>query len=314
MSQPTVHILLASFNGQLHLAEQLLSFINQTYSNWTLTVSDDGSTDETRKIVEQFAVKVQQPIKLISGPCKGPAQNFFHLLNSALSHTAQPNDLYAFSDQDDVWLPEKLARAVTYHQQCSPQSKHSPILYCARVQIVDEKLRFLSLGLKPSRPLSFGNALVQNIAGGNTMVFNRPLLAILQCLSPAKVLLHDWITYQVATACSGKVHFDPRVCLLYRQHNNNIVGANTGWKTRALRISALLKGQHKQWANHTEASLAEAAHHFSHQSKNQYMAFKQLRRATTPLKQWELLFQARLYRQTLVGQFSLIFAVIFKLI
>jgi len=170
--QPTVHILLATYNGARYLAEQLESIARQTHSAWTLTVSDDGSTDDTLDIVQRFATQVTQPVSLLQGPKEGSSTaNFCHLVAQAPTDNVQ--DLYAFCDQDDVWHDDKLQRAVQWHAQHPSQSVR---LYCGRTQYVNEQLQ--PIGLSPSikRPPSFGNALVQNIASGNTMVFSHAVL------------------------------------------------------------------------------------------------------------------------------------------
>jgi len=170
--QPTVHILLATYNGARYLTEQLQSITRQTHSAWTLTVSDDGSTDDTLAIVQRFAAQVDQPVTVLQGPRQGSStSNFSHLLGNAPTGNSQ--DLYAFCDQDDVWHDSKLERAVQFHALHPSQCVR---LYCGRTQFVNERLQ--PIGLSPSikRPPSFGNALVQNIASGNTMVFSQEVL------------------------------------------------------------------------------------------------------------------------------------------
>jgi len=155
------------------LSEQLKSLARQTYSDWTLTLSDDGSTDDTLSIIERFATQVTQPVWILEGPRKGSSTaNFCHLV--AHAPAGNEYDLYAFCDQDDVWHYDKLQRAVLWHAQNSSKNVR---LYCGRTQFVNEQLQ--PIGLSPSikRPPSFGNALVQNIASGNTMVFSHSVLA-----------------------------------------------------------------------------------------------------------------------------------------
>jgi len=139
--KPTVHILLATYNGSSYLAEQLQSIGRQTHSNWTLTVSDDGSTDDTLAIVHRFSEQVNQPVFLLQGPRQGSStKNFCHLLVHAPTENSQ--DLYAFCDQDDVWHDNKLQRAVHFHSQHPNQSLR---LYCARTQFVNELLKPIGL-------------------------------------------------------------------------------------------------------------------------------------------------------------------------
>jgi glycosyltransferase involved in cell wall biosynthesis len=253
-SKPTVHILLASYQGEAYLAQQLESIAAQTYDVWHLWVSDDGSTDKTREIVAQFASLAPQRVELLDGPCKGVTQNFFHLINS--TSLDNPESLYAFCDQDDVWLPQKIAVAVAQYQS-QRLSSEQPYLYCGRTEIVDENLRHIGHSAIPMRPLGFGNALLQNIAGGNTMVFNSALLNILLRINPLHSVLHDWSAYQVATGCGGVIHFDVECCLLYRQHALNQVGVKSGLISLISRLKKLCHGQNRSWNCKTEKAMMD---------------------------------------------------------
>jgi len=150
----TVHILLATYNGARYLDEQLQSIARQTHCDWTLTVSDDGSSDDTLDIVQRFSAQVNQPVTVLQGPRQGSSTaNFFHLL--AQAPTGNSLDLYAFCDQDDVWLDDKLSSAVKWHIQYSGQNVR---LYCGRTQVVDEQLQPIGISPNIKRPPSFGNA------------------------------------------------------------------------------------------------------------------------------------------------------------
>ena len=102
-------MLLATYQGEAFLKQQLDSLTGQSYTNWHLHISDDASTDSTLQIIAEFIKGTSQVVTVYDGPCKGVTYNFFHLINTVASH---PTNLYAFCDQDDVWLPEKLRDAV----------------------------------------------------------------------------------------------------------------------------------------------------------------------------------------------------------
>lgn len=243
MHQLTVHILLATYNGGRFLAEQLNSIARQTHTDWTLTVSDDGSTDDTLDIVAQFAEQVNQPVTVLKGPCQGSStRNFFHLIQHA--QTKDPSDLFAFCDQDDVWLENKLARAVAWHLNSSVNSVR---LYCSRTQFVNEHLSPTGLSPSINREPSLGNALVQNIASGNTMVLSSALLMVQKHVCPEHSIWHDWTSYLVCSAMEGEIYFDKSPSLLYRQHDWNVIGSNNGLKAQMMRIAPLLEGRFKQW-------------------------------------------------------------------
>ena len=158
-AQGTDHItmLLATFNGAAHIGAQLESFCAQTHKDWSLLASDDGSTDDTCEIIRQFARQhPERRITLLRGPGKGSAINFLSLLRAAGS-----SPYVAFSDQDDVWYPDKLARALTALKQCSGAG-----LYGGRTTIADENLRPLRTSLMFRRVAvarSASSSLIQHL-------------------------------------------------------------------------------------------------------------------------------------------------------
>ncbi len=231
---PKVAILLSTFHGQRYLAEQLDSFAAQTHANWELWASDDGSQDDTRAILGAYQAKWPPGrLTLQAGPAAGFVANFLTLTCNADIQA----DYYAYSDQDDIWEADKLERALNWLARV-PQG--TPALYCSRARLVDAANREIGLSPMCANPC-FANALIQNIAGGNTMVFNNAARALLrQAGARLPVVYHDWWAYMVVTGCGGQVHFDPVPTLRYRQHAANLVGMDTGWRAR-------LKYLRQQW-------------------------------------------------------------------
>jgi glycosyltransferase involved in cell wall biosynthesis len=311
MGKPTVHILLATCQGEQFLQEQLDSIAKQTYPDWVLHVSDDGSTDNTCRIIAAFGQAVSQSVILDVGQCKGSTINFFHLVNNAPINN--PLDLYAFCDQDDVWLPEKLERVILHHkaQNIAPNQAY---LYCGRTRVVNEKLLFEGLSPMPCRPLSFGNALLQNVAGGNTMVLNLALLKILRTINPINSVLHDWTTYQVASGCDGLMYFDQTPTILYRQHRTNLIGINNGFSQRYKRLNFMLQGGYKNWAEQTDLAMHDVASFLANASIVELNIFQKMRSNRNPLTRIYLAASSKLRRQTLLGNISFLFAVLFYLI
>jgi len=234
VEQPKVAILLATYQGQKYLAEQLDSFAAQTHHNWEVWASDDGSQDDTHAILEQY--EKHWPFGRLSihnGPEEGFAANF-------LSLTCKANiaaDYYAYADQDDVWEDDKLARAVRWLQTVPA---HIPALYCGRTLLVDKHNKEIGVSPLFTKPPSFANALMQNIGGGNTMVFNNAARALLQEAGEhIPVVTHDWWAYMLVSGCGGRVFYDAKPTLRYRQHENNLVGMNASWPARLTRIRVL---------------------------------------------------------------------------
>lgn len=252
---PMVHILLATYRGERFLDEQLASIAAQTHPVWSLLISDDASNDRTLAICHAFAARhPKHSVRVVAGPGQRSTANFLHLMHTVEGFAE--SDLFAFCDQDDVWLPEKLARAVA-SLQTAPLRGQQAALYCARTRLVDHRLKPLGTSPLPPRPLGFGNALLQNVASGNTMVFNAPLLRLLRCIDPAHAVLHDWTAYQAVTGCGGWMHFDPEPCLLYRQHDHNLIGSQGRSWDKVQRMGMLFKGQYRIWGDQTEAAMKD---------------------------------------------------------
>jgi glycosyltransferase involved in cell wall biosynthesis len=247
---PEVVILMATYNGSEYIREQLDSFVAQTHANWSLIVSDDGSTDGTLEIVCQFAKTVSQSVTIVEGPRGGFWKNFLSLIDQA---GQSQGDFFAFCDQDDIWLPEKLERAVRWFEGVGQQT---PGLYCARTELIDDAGNQIGFSPLFRRQPTFRNALVQSIAGGNTMVINRPTRALLaQTPKTVDLISHDWWTYRLVTGAGGRVFYDAVPSIRYRQHSSNIVGSNRGIGPRITRSVAVAGGRWKRWNDVSLAAL-----------------------------------------------------------
>ena len=221
MTGPLVEVLMSTYNGERFVAEQIASVLAQTHKHLRLVVRDDGSCDRTREAFAEFSdprLEVRPGVNL-----RLPAA-FFRLLDDA----GDDADLWALADQDDVWLPHKIARSVA-----RLATVEGPALYCARVAVVDEQLNPLYLHELPWRGPSFANALVQNIALGCTIVINREARDMLRGRWPTECVMHDAWMYLVLAGC-GNVVYDPEVAVLYRQHDDNSVGMGRGPMSRML--------------------------------------------------------------------------------
>ncbi|GAA4340652.1 glycosyltransferase family 2 protein [Pigmentiphaga soli] len=232
-----IAILMCTYNGRHFLEEQLESIAQQRYRHWCLWVSDDGSTDGTAELLARYrATWGADKIHILKGPSCGSVANFMFLIR----HPGITADLYAYADQDDVWLPHKLERAAAWFDS---QPRSRPALYGTRTELIDAQGH--SLGLSPlfTRPPDFRNALVQTMAGGNTMVINQLARHLLMQL-PHDTLpsYHDWWTYMAISAVGGGLHYDPRPSLRYRQHGNNLNGENRSFRERMRRLAMLLRG------------------------------------------------------------------------
>jgi glycosyltransferase involved in cell wall biosynthesis len=228
-----VNVLLATYNGSRFLCEQLKSIESQILPVARITVRDDESTDGTFSLVEEW-IGSRPNVKLLRGRRLGVTKNFFALLASP----DESSEYFAFSDQDDVWLPDKMRDAVS---SLSQHSEDEPVMYCSRLEYVDEALRHLGYSRLPRR-VGFANALVENIATGCTVVLNRRARDLIVANLPDNALVHDWWCYLVVSAF-GKVIYDPRPNIKYRQHGNNHIGGTASIPSLfRRRLARFLKG------------------------------------------------------------------------
>lgn len=246
-AHPHITIALCTLNGAAHLHEQLNSYLKQTDVNWRLWVSDDGSSDATLQILNDFSAQHgrDHEVRIVEGPKKGVAANFLSLL----CHPEFPTGPVAISDQDDVWLEHKLARA--YQQMQGP----GPVIYGAQSLHVDAELRPIGRsGTANSRP-SFKNALVQNVISGHSCVLSAEALMLVRSAGvPQGVPYHDWWLYLLITAAGGRALVDNNAVLLYRQHGDNLMGAHSGMRARLARARQVLASEYGGWvASNTNA-------------------------------------------------------------
>lgn len=240
--QPKVAVLLCTYNGAQFLKAQLESIAAQTHQNTEIWASDDGSSDQTREILlSAQRAWGSERLKVIDGPRRGFAQNFLFLA----CHPSIEADYFAFSDQDDLWLPNKLSRAI---DQLQIHAENLPCLYGAATRLIDTQGHVLGPSSLTPNILCFENALVQNVASGNTLLFNQTLRQILQLAgNHLQVVSHDWWVYIVATAVGGHVTFDREPQVDYRQHKGNLIGANKHIVSKLKRIKAMSTGRLLDW-------------------------------------------------------------------
>lgn len=305
-TEPLVAILLCTYNGERFLAEQLDSLEAQIHQNWFLIVSDDGSKDATLTILLKYQAKWPLgKITIFKGPHQGFCQNFLSLACDSEIKA----DYYAFCDQDDVWLPEKLV--VALKNIAENQEVDLPYVYCGRTTYIDEKLRKVGVSPLFTFPRTFRNALIQSIAGGNTMVFNQNTKDFLEKTGPVDHPSHDWWLYQLVTGVGGVVFYDPEAKVLYRQHKDALVGGNNSILARVERISMVMKGQFKKWSDMNIASLRLIEPLLTRSSRETLELFIKMRNAKFK-DRLRLIEVVGLYRQTRRGTISLLLAALFK--
>lgn len=228
---PKVQVILSTYNGEKFLNDLLDSVLAQDYPNINILIRDDGSNDSTTGILRAY--ESLPNVEVLYSENIGAVKSYFELLKRA----AEDADYIAFCDQDDVWLKDKVSRAVFQLEEKVPF--HVPGMYFSRCLIVNEKLEALGYTQVPKRVPSFENALVQNITFGCTMVINKQAWMQIIKELPLEARMHDWWVYQVVSAL-GIVVYDSRHSILYRQHSSNVVGIKATpfgkWMRRLIRF------------------------------------------------------------------------------
>jgi len=210
-----VAVLLSTYNGEKYLSEQLDSILAQRGETASIYVRDDGSSDSTLALLK--ARRGTGELEYEAGENIGPARSFLNLVFSAPEH-----DFYAYADQDDIWLPGKLERAIASLAEYDPDV---PQLYFSNATNVDAEGTPTGNLLNTQTPPGLGNALVQCFSIGATMVFNRAARTLLvKSGMPLHMAMHDWWTY-LLIASFGKLVYDPEPSMLYRQHGGNVFGS-----------------------------------------------------------------------------------------
>lgn len=270
-----ITILMGVFNGADHLTEQLGSIVSQSGVQWYLIASDDGSTDGSAMCLARFQDMFPDRCSTRIGPRKGFAANFLQLMRAL---DAKPGWI-ALADQDDIWFPGKLARAQTMLRKFGSQ----PALYCGRRYIWVPQEHRITPTSGPSQDLGFCNALIENIAFGNTIVLNPAAAALAREAASLteRVFAHDWWLYLLMTGLGARVIFDPGPPqILYRQHRHNAIGAGQGMKAWMCRKRQVLRGDFADRVQQNLSAMDRVRHMLTPQSATLLSRFSGAREAT----------------------------------
>lgn len=223
-----IDIILATYNGEKFLAEQIRSIQgNNGYDKWVsrLLVIDDGSTDTTFSIVKALSLHDEKIVWLTNTSNKHGARNNFTF---GLAQTL--SSYIMLSDQDDVWLPEKIELSLEKIKQLEKEYGSVPLLVFSDKEIVDEKLQpicssyFTLKNIPKNWHVKFEQLCQQNVVSGCTVLFNRALLNKAMPI-PEQAYMHDWWLALVTSKC-GKLELIDKPLIKYRQHANNTIGVN----------------------------------------------------------------------------------------
>ena len=307
MKSKSVAVLMATKDGERFLKTQIVSILNQTHKNLKIYIGDDSSQDSSEKIINSFSIKYPNKIFFRRVSFGNYSKNFFNLVNDKSIDA----DFYAFSDQDDIWLPDKIENALN---SIIFIEESTPILYGSRTRLINEK--GYEVGISPlfKIPPSFNNALVQNIMGGNTMVFNKTTRALIQSLEHDCLFPYDWLMYIIVSGAEGKVIYDKKPSVLYRQHKNNLIGNNHNFVSKFLRFKRLINREYKTLNKLLIRILNKNIHILGLNQRETLKVFSTIHYSKSPILRANELRKMKFFRQTIFGRFSFYFAVIFGLI
>lgn len=219
-----IDILLSTYNGEKYLRQQIDSIINQTYTNWKLIIRDDGSSDKTFDIIDDYALSYPEKIKIVDKGTSnlGSSKSFERLLDFVKS------DYFMFSDQDDIWCTDKIER--TFNEMLRIESlygKNIPLMVCTDAKCIDRDGKeicesfFTSQKFIDTTKKSI-KLLALNVVQGSTMLMNKKVIELVRPF-PNYVQHDQWIA--VIIVHYGKISYLHERLLLYRQHSNNVLGA-----------------------------------------------------------------------------------------
>lgn len=306
----SIACILAFYNGSQYFQEQIDSIKKQNLRGIDLTVfiSDDNSPYLNFHNCNFNFYNQNNCLFMYRKLNKniGYSSNFMYSLKSI----KKEYDFYCFSDQDDIWYKNKVLDSLKFMRKYSQKKL---LLYCARTDYYNENCtkKFGSSPIFKRKP-SFKNSLVQNIASGNTLIFNNSAKnVIVESVNKSIVSHHDWWCYQIISGAGGEILYDKNSCLKYRQHELNLIGSNNKFFDFIKRFVLSLKGENKKINNINFKAMSQNINLLTKENKQIFSQFLKYRNASI-FKRVLIVFKLRLYRQTLLSNISLILLIILK--
>jgi glycosyltransferase involved in cell wall biosynthesis len=283
-NQPVVEVLLATYNGARFLREQIDSILTQDYARLRILARDDGSTDETANVLNEYAERFPERFRVMPlSPATGSAKdNFLRLMQESSANYV------CFSDQDDVWLTNKISQTMRAMKQLETQwGQDTPLLVFTDLRVVDQQLNLLHDSfwaherIKPDRIDRMTSILQRNVVTGCTAMLNRRLLDIALRM-PKEAAMHDhWVALLASAIGRSSAVESPTI--LYRQHGQNVVGVK---KSRSLPevVRRIFRNDARivQWNIHQQQARALLAiHHDELSTKDRNLLEAYLRCGTS---------------------------------
>ena len=297
-----VAIVVAFYDGNKYIEEQLKSIISQTHKNIEIFIFDDNSKNPINKNLVNLNNKRNLKISIIKRKNNiGYAKNFLYGIRDINKNF----DYYGFCDQDDIWEKNKIEIAL---KSCEMNKNKKPKLYFSRTAYynLDCSKEIGASRIHRKSPI-FKNALVQNIAGGNTILINKKARDILcDSLISEVYTAHDWWTYQIITGAEGEIIYSKKKTLKYRQHNENIVGLNSSFKEKFKRLIYFFSGDYKKWCTINIKNLYLNKHFISSKNLETLNYFSRALKSRNILNKLKYFRKSGVYRQSKLENIILI--------
>lgn len=315
----TVEILLATYNGEKFLPEQLESILNQTHKNIKVIICDDGSTDNTNKIIEEYIKKhknIFRRIEKSSEEIRGAKESFGALIRSSTENYAM------FCDQDDVWLPNKIEATLARMKHEEKKSgNETPILIHTDLLVVDEKLSIINHSFFKSQKIENNNqtiasAIIKNNVTGCTAMINKALINMIGKI-PSAAIMHDWWLLLLGLTF-GKILLVNEPLIKYRQHGKNTLGAKKeGLKGFASQIKKIwreinTKGNPiKKYINQSDEFFRLYSNAMPVEKKEEFKRIKHALNEKSAIKRMINLYNIGFKKSTIIGNIGLYIFIFF---
>ena len=300
-----IAVILCIKDGELFLSDQLNSIRLQKGVEIDLYVKNNLSVDNSSIILQRFIDENSHiNVKVFKGDANHYANSFIDLaLKVGINY-----NYYAFCDQDDIWLKNHLFTGIDLIRNY----QDVPCLSCSRTFLINEKGENIGKSIFFKKSPSFRNALVQSIAGANTMVFNKKAFQLLSNLNTKKhIVSHDWIIYLLVSIFDGVIIYSQNPTVQYRQHSKNKIGSNKGFLNKLIRIKMTLKGEFNNYCKSNIEQLRDLKN-ISKEKKLVLRYFEKYIHGKSFLIRFLNLFKSGIYRQSFFGNIGLIINLMVK--
>ena len=291
-----IAVVLGFYNGNEFIDAQIKSILDQSFKNIDIFIFDDNSN----KNIEFRQIKLKKyksKIKITKRKKNiGYAKNFL----LGLKEVGNDYDFYAFSDQDDIWEKDKIIRGVNALDLLNTKNSNTPKLYCSRTSYYNSECK-KEIGASKihSRKPTFANSLLQNIAGGNTIIMNNIARnLVIKTVQGKEYISHDWWCYQIVSGAGGEIIFDKNKTVKYRQHNKNLIGKNNGFNDIKTRILDFVSGKVKKWSDVNFKNLSNFRYVLTKDNNEILENFGKARGSKNIFKKLNYYFKSGVFRQS----------------